>query len=251
MGTVENAPLLEAIFELRWGQAPNGDYDYSPDDQSLFVGKLSALAHDEGIVFTEQLGSPPFPHSVTHRYRVSEGTWPCYQAGLGIFTVNQINDGYSSDDFKQAIRKGLEIFDKSGPDKLLKNRDSLVVILRYQDALFPADGMSVQDFVSDRLHISAALPSKFLAHDAVDNEVSSMRCQFNCATTEPKGEIVVKVSNAIIDNKPGFIAETLVVSQAASELEDLSVDSIMNWVGKAHLLQRHSFETIIDEEAYR
>jgi uncharacterized protein (TIGR04255 family) len=249
MSTVDNAPLIEAIFELRWGAQPNGFLEFSPDDQTLFVGKVSALTHDKGYSLVEPVNNPGVPHTVTHRFRQQVDTWPCYQAGLGIFTVNQVNEGYKSELFKKAINTGLEIFDKSGPEKFKAIKGSLTFILRYQDVFYPDDGMSVQNFISNKLHISAELPEKFLQHEAISDELSSIRCQFNCVTSVPKGEIVVKVSNAIIDGKPGFIAETLVVSNA-SELENLNIESIMNWVDEAHKLQRHSFKTIIDEEAY-
>ena len=249
MSTVENAPLLEAIFEIRWGAQPNGVLEFSPEDQTLLAGKVSAHAHANGYPFVEPLNNPPVPHSVTHRFRASQGTWPCFQTGMGIFTVNQVNEGYSSDSFKKTIKTGLEIFNQAGPDKLENIKNSLSLVLRYQDALFPDDGMTVKDFVSQKLHIEASLPDKFMAHDAIHDELSSVRCQFNCVTYAPKGEIVVKVSNAIIEGRPGFIAETLVVSNA-TELHDVSIPTIMDWVGQAHLLQRHSFNTVIDEGAY-
>ncbi|WP_028468701.1 TIGR04255 family protein [Neptunomonas japonica] len=252
MALLQNPPLLEAIFELRWGEHAPGQFQYTNDDQTLFAGKVSALASLNGYDHIEMLGdgSPSvFPMTLTHRYRKAENKWPCFQTGLGLFTVNQVTEGYSWSGFKQAIQECLKIFDQAGPHKLKTNKDSLVLILRYQDAFFPKNGNSAEKFLSDTFHINTSLPEKFLSKDTVEEEIVAVNCQYTIKSLDPKGEAVVKVASAIINDMPGFILETLVVSKVSSDFTtDIDQTMILEWLDKAHDLQKHSFGTLVNSE---
>lgn len=252
MALLQNPPLLEAIFELRWGEHTPGEFKYTNDDQSLFAGKVNALAFINGYKYTEILGessSPMFPMTPTHRYRKAENTWPCFQAGLGLFTVNQVTQGYSWQGFKQSIKEGLRVFDEAGPHKIKTNKDSLVLILRYQDAFFPEKGNSAEKFLSETFHISTSLPKKFLSKDTVKEEIVAVNCQYTIKSLEPKGEVIVKVASAIINDKPGFLLETLVVSKVSMDFKtNIDPETILEWLDKAHDLQKHSFDTLVNSE---
>ena len=101
MPQLSQAPLIEAIFEIRWGSpqpAKGGmvNWNFDDEDTSFFVGQFHGVAKARGYSTVERPNPTglSIPHVVTHRFRPKPNVWPCYQIGLGIATVNQINDGY-------------------------------------------------------------------------------------------------------------------------------------------------------------
>jgi hypothetical protein len=137
MTALPNPPLIEAIFELRWGEITQEQYSYTPEERSLFAGKISAAMAAHGFVITElvqQQLSFILPMQVTHRFRMQSNSYPCFQVGLGIFTANQIKEGYDWDSFKQSIKTGLDIYNQAEVGKLDSIKDTLTLSLRYQDA---------------------------------------------------------------------------------------------------------------------
>ncbi len=120
MATLSEAPLIESIIEIRWGEhkiEPNKpvEFKFSAEDTDFFPGQFHSIANSYGFVFVERINKdvPPFiPHVVRYRFRRTEGTWPCYQIGLGIFTVNQVNEGYNWGTFKKDILTGLEMLER-------------------------------------------------------------------------------------------------------------------------------------------
>ena len=107
---------------------------------------------------------------VSHRFRSKENTWPCYQVGLGIFTVNQVKDGYDWPPFKESIKTGLEIFNQADPEKMDKVKDSLSVVLRYQDGFYPKEGESIEKYLEKHFHVKAELPDEFLNNKNIVHE---------------------------------------------------------------------------------
>lgn len=253
MSTLENPPLLEAIFEVRWGETSPGEFTYSNFDQALFTGKLSAIADQHGFTLTEMISDgtrPTLPMEVTHRFRKEENTWPCLQAGLGVFTVNQTADDYSWKTFQNTIQLGMEIFDKSGPKKISSIEDSLTLILRYHDLFYIEDGMSTEDYLKNNFHIEANLPNNFFSNEFFKPNSSSIRCQFNLISSNPKGEVIIKFANAIIDDKPGLLLETLVIARSSDFSKQIDTPSILEWANQAHILQKHAFNTLVNSDAY-
>ncbi len=138
METLAKPPLIEAIFEFCWGQqmpAPGGtELEFKDEDTSFFTGQFRSVAAKAGYSICEAVPSPfpsaQVPHVPTYRFRKEENKWPCYQLGLGIFTANQVNDGYSWKTFREAISEGLRLLDKGHPLGLRK-LPGLGVSLRY------------------------------------------------------------------------------------------------------------------------
>jgi len=254
MNTLENPPLIEAIFELRWGEVAQGEFSFSQDEQSLFAGKVSSAASTKGFSVTEYTqppNTPPLPMLVTHRFRKAVDAWPCYQIGLGIFTINQVADGYDWETFKQSIRDGLHVLNNADTKHLNAVQDSLHVILRYQDAFYPEPEISVEKYIEEHFNINAGLPSSFKNHQDINGNASSIHFQVNTSTNTPKGQIGIKISNAILNGVPGLLMETVVSSQVSELMTDeISIDNLISWAEDAHKLQKHSFDTLISKSAY-
>lgn len=253
MTTLDNPPLIEAIFQLCWGEVAPGQFSYTQEEQSLFAGKISAAAATLDYK-TVQAVQPSMniliPMTVTHRFRELDNAWPCFQVGLGIFTVNQTKDGYSWLQFKKSIESGLDMFEQADSEKLGKISNSLSMFLTYQDAFFPANGVSTEKYLKDHFNINADLPNDFLNNSNIDRNKSSVDINIKIEVIEPKGSISIKIVNAIINDQPGLLMETVVHSKMAEISSKCDKESILNWVERAHHLQKHSFEKIIQPRAY-
>ncbi len=255
MSTLKHPPLIEAIFELRWGEVAPGELTYTQEEQSLFAGKVSASAALQGFTRCETMkqgGSPiSLPMSVSHRFRKAENKWPCYQVGLGIFTANQVADGYSWLSFKEAIATGIEIYNEAEPEQLRSVKNTLQITLRYQDAFFPGPKETVKEYLNEHFNIEAGLPESFMQSANIDEGKSSVNIQFNTNTNTPKGNISINIANAFINGRSGLLMEIVVSSRAKDAIEgELNDDALLNWTQKAHMLQQHSFETLVLKSAY-
>ncbi|MCX7087052.1 MAG: TIGR04255 family protein [Methylococcales bacterium] len=251
MTKLDNPPLIEAIFQLCWGEVAPGQFSYTHEEQSLFAGKISAAAAMQGYKTAQdaQPNAPVLmPWVATHRFRDKDDTWPCFQVGLGIFTVNQVKNGYSWESFKNSIKIGLNVLEQADSEKLAKISNSLSVFLIYQDAFFPEENISTEAYLKDHFNINADLPSDFLSNPNIDRNKSNVDINIKIEIKEPKGFISIKIANAIINDQPGLLMETIVHSKMADITDK---NGILNWVERAHEIQKHSFETLIQPTAYR
>lgn len=254
MTTIDDAPLIEAIFELRWGNTSSGQFSFKRDEQSLLPGKLSASAAAKGYKFCQIIPHIPLgiPGIVSHRFKKDKDSWPCFQIGLGVFTVNQINDGYDWDEFKKSIKAGLEIFTKADPEKLSSEKNTLSAIMRYQDAFYPSAKMSTEEFLSDHLKVDAKLPDSFLDNPNLNRAKSGINLRFNLDTIKPKGVITIGITNAVINTTPGILMETIVESKLSDSIGNtVNTKTLLEWSEKAHDLQRHTFKNLIKTTAYQ
>lgn len=251
MPVLDNPPLIEAIFELRWGEISLGQFHYN-ENESLFAGMISAAASSKGYSFAERIQhNPTLPMFVSYRFRQKENNWPCYQIGLGIFTVNQIKDKYSWDSFKKSIKTGLDIFNLADSSKINAVKDSLSLILRYQDAFFPEQTESIEQYLDKHFNIKVGLPESFTANVNLNSIRSSINFTVNIESKIPKGQVTITIANAIINDKPGLLMETVVHSKARDILVNgISINDILEWSEQAHDIQRHSFKTLISPSAY-
>ncbi|MGJ0430614.1 TIGR04255 family protein [Methylobacter sp.] len=252
MPILENPPLIEAIFELRWGEIAPGQFFYSNDDQSLFAGMVSVAAATKGYKFVEQIQqNPNLPMFVSHRFRKKERVWPCFQIGLGIFTVNQVKDEYSWSSFKQSIKSGIEIFEQADSSKIDKVKDNLSMVLRYQDAFFPEKDESIKEYLGKHFNVKVGLPIGFSENSNLNSNYSSINLKIDINSINPKGIVTIMIAHAIINDEPGLLMETIVQSKARDVFEsDSHLDSILKWVEMAHDIQKHSFRTLISPSAY-
>ncbi|NOS88709.1 MAG: TIGR04255 family protein [Methylococcaceae bacterium] len=254
MTTLQNAPLIEAIFELQWGEFAPGQFSYTQEEQSLFAGKISAAAASKGYAVTQNIqqnqGLMMMPLLVSHRFRKQQHDFPCFQVGLGVFTVNQVKEGYEWNSFKAAIEMGLEIYKQADADKLNNVKDTLSLSLRYQDAFFP-EKMSTAEYLDQHFHVSSKLPDSFFSYTGANRDKTDVNITMNIETLTPKGTIVIRIANAIIYDKPGLLMETIVQSKANDCLNGDVSNEIMAWLEQAHDIQKNSFETLVKSSAYK
>ena len=223
MGKIPNSPLIEAIFELKWGEKQPGHFEYSKEEKDFFPGVFYDAIKKEEFSYSEHVGRPEeqlnLPFQVAHRFRKSEGQWPCYQIGLGIFTANQIGNM------------------SVGPDG---------IGLKYQDGFILEDGETIESFISKKLKTNIDISSEFLSNDKISKSAENIRLRISHRTLVPSGSIAISVLSAQFGGKPGLVIETEVFSQLGSS--ERKLDFLAKWCEEAHDLQRHAFNTVIKTE---
>jgi len=259
MPAIKNAPLVEAIFEIRWGSKGQNSFEFSQDEQSLLPGKVDAFAAEAGFPLSEPIGAPAGPNNIglpqriSYRFRPGENQYPCLQLGMGIFTVNQLESGYSWNSFLSSIKDGVKILLKANPGRLARLPDSACLALRYQDAFYPSDeGCTSQAFIVKHFNVDASLPDNFLGDNRLNPSKSDLSFKISTDVKEPEGRITVFITDAIISGKRGLLMETIVESPIGNfSLNSISENHVTDWCEKAHQLQKHAFETLIKPSAYK
>lgn len=254
MPSLPNAPLIETIFELRWGQpiesaGQPASFAFGEDDSEFFAGEFYRVARAEGFTTVERPNPPglSFPHLVTHRFRRAPDTWPCYQIGLGLFTANQVNDGYAWSDFKTVILDGLRLLDRGHPHGLI-SLPPFWVELRYRDGFRLAPTETPVDFIANKLTMRVQPPPEFLSHKAIERTtLAPTRVSLEIGATNPRATIIVDLMKAQIQNDSGFVMDTIVRSMPPY-CPPFEFGALNTWLDAAHDLQKHAFETLIAPE---
>jgi len=248
MSTLTKAPLIEAIVEIRWGNLDkNADHPdtialtFSKEDINFFPGQFHGIAAKNGFTFVETINEPQIPHLVNYRFRKHENTWPCYQIGLGLFTVNQINNGYEWNTFKQDVLAGLQMLDEGHPLTISK-LPIIYIELRYQDGFFFEENESPSEFLQKKMNFSFNPPDPFLNGSFLKKNVHGHNIKFQVETLEPPGILRFEIMQAVINSRGGFAMNTIMRSKPPS----LDIDLFLAWLEKAHSAQKHAFETLIN-----
>jgi uncharacterized protein (TIGR04255 family) len=129
---LNNAPLKEVIFELHWG------LDFIPE-QNVFIDigfeeALFAFQNNCEFKIVQTLNKSNEKaqiNVVSHRFFKEKGTYPVYQLGPGVFTVNDNDKNYSWKNFKEMILEGIKCL------RCSYNKDIFIekIELRYIDAV--------------------------------------------------------------------------------------------------------------------
>lgn len=250
MSVLENPPLIEAIFDVRWGQIDPAKFEFHAQEEQVLTGLIASLLNSKKFTFIEDIsGGHRFPHQVTSRFRTNEGSYPCYQIGLGIFTVNQIKDKYTWEDFRDSIKEGLQVLDNELILSMIQHRKSTKLTLRYQDAFYPED-ITTEEYIEKFFNFSSALPDDFYKKYTKDNKYDKLNIQYSIPLTDKYGYLTILCANAIIKDRAGILIDFAVEINLQNIAESFSVEKIMAWVETAHDVQRHAFNTLIKKEAY-
>jgi len=180
--SVENAPVIEVIAELRWRSSvvpekllnapgPNMIPPHLAGSTHEFFGRLTDRVRGLGYTSVTRLVPEPFPmlmHQPVLRFDAPEDrrARSLYQVGPGLFSANAVPpyDSWSSA-FSQTVASGVEA--------LLATRDPAErgapfegVTLRYLDAFGPrlTEGRDSLAFTREVLGISVDLPLALTQH---------------------------------------------------------------------------------------
>lgn len=246
MSRLSAAPLIEAIVEVRWGAVKKNEnivqLQFPPEESTFFPGQFRSVATNNGFSHIETINTGvPLPHLINYRFRRSPNVWPCYQIGQGIFTVNQLNEGYDWDLFRGDVLQGFRLLDAGHPKSLLE-LEIQHIELRYTDGFYFEAGETPTDFLRNKMNFSFSTSPEFLQSDNIEKRVQGYSITFNVPTIKPPGLLIFVLRQADINGRPGFVMDTIM----RSKMSKLTLPIIESWLEDAHSTQKHAFETLIN-----
>lgn len=254
MSKYQNAPLVEVIFEIKWGRSSkNGNeisIDFTQEETTLMPGKFQVAASDVGFNTHELLKNQlPIPHLVQHRFRQQPGSYPLYQLGHGVFAINQLDaDGYNYDwdIFRGDLEKGISLLEKSYPFPI-KNLPLLDIQLRYRDVL-ELEGICSLEYISRNLRIgNIEVSPKLVGNQNIDIVCPSpsITLQFGCK--KPEGKIICQINEGLRADKKVLVLDFIVVSDF-NVFSETTAESLISWCTDAHEQNKAIFEAIISDK---
>ncbi len=246
------APLVEVIFELRWGKQIPMEHgvsvDFDPAEQAFLPGEFKRIAEQKGFREVEALAKPHqmmMPYQAAHRFRKSKDTWPCLQIGMGILTVNQVNEGYEWESFRKSAQLGLTMLEQAHPHGL-KELPGKALVLRYLDGfLLPEGEQSFVKFMSENLAIRLQFPDSLLESEHFEGVVRTPEFAFTLEAPKLKGKLVCRLQPGQRDGKDAFVANIAVIS-SGDDVVGLAREGMMEWFEKAHTIQREFFRNFLE-----
>lgn len=229
--TLSKKPLVEAMFELRWGLDGVPGVGVDPYYQ-LLVGRMSdALKSDFPLVERLPLADVQenlAPYAPRYRFRKSDGQWPLVQLGPGLLTFND-TEGYVWDQFFPLCVKVLDVLFSVYPNAH-ENLRILESTLRYIDA----DQLDEQTAIVllEKLNISLRVPETLFVGGRIGHRNLGIGLSLSYPCLEPKGLFQLNFNQGKKNDQDALIWETQVVSRGAEVPHD--VDSLKTWLVQSH-----------------
>jgi len=228
---LNNKPLVEAIFELRWELDGSLGTGIDPYYQML-IGQMFA-AIKGNYPYWERLptaelpdGFAPFvPH---HRFRVESDAWPLIQMGPGLLTVND-TEGYVWETFfprcSAVVGALFSIYPEA--EEKLKNFE---ISLRYIDADYLL-GSSAVDFLRS-LKLNLGMQQSLFEGGRIGGNSLGLSLSLAYPAWHPKGIFQISCKKGKKHNQDAMIWETQVISRGTDAPRQ--PESINAWLEEAH-----------------
>ena len=240
-----NKPLVEAMFELRWGLDGAPGMAVDPYYQML-IGQLYSAIKDDFPVWerlpTAEVPESFAPYSPHHRFRVASNQWPLVQIGPGILTVND-TESYDWDSFLSRCSAVVDTLFSIYPNANEQLR-IFEVTLRYIDA-DNLLGKPALDFLQG-LKVSVNLPQTLFAGGRIGNTNLGVGLSLAYPTLEPKGVLQISYNQGHKNEQNALIWETQVISRGADAPRQ--PEEIKAWLKEAHDTTHDWFFRQIDGE---
>ncbi|OQX79446.1 MAG: hypothetical protein B6D61_03520 [Bacteroidetes bacterium 4484_249] len=235
---LNNAPLQEVIFELRWKVS-------GPEELQRFNylhGDLYSLVKKD-LKYRETLLPPEIPVELyinrpIYRFRPVKGGYPLIQIGPGILTTNTIDQDYYWEKFntftKDTLNNLFNVFQ-------FPSGTNIDLALQYHDFFeFSFSNQNIYKFLKDNLHIY--FNQDFFITSKNPNEISlgfSYNTEF--------GTFVIKINKGKNQqNKEGVIVQFKVLHRKF----ELEGEKIMTWVNNAHDICSDTFIKLTKGDLY-
>jgi len=246
---LENKPLVEAIFELKWDLRESVSGMGVDPYYKLLIGRIYERIKDE-YPFHEQLPTATMPdelaaYMVQHRFRKNENGWPLIQVGPGIITFND-TEGYTWENFKESSIRVLNILFETYPDAKA-NLNVCGLLLRYIDAItFDFGNDDILTFLKEQLKTEINLYQKLFEETDVSNMPLGFDMQFSFSSAKPNGTVHLRFDRGKKEDADALMWETIVQSVAEDIPQDMG--GIVTWMAEAHDLTDDWFFKLIEGE---
>ncbi len=249
MTKLNNPPLVEAIFELRWELKKTEQGIQTDPNYKLLVGRIFEKVKTE-YPFYEQLPTANLPDEIAgyiiqHRFRKNKDEWPLIQIGPGIVTLND-TEGYLWANFERKINSLLETLYDTYPDA----ETNLIVnglVLRYINAVtFDFKNENILDFLKEKFKTEISLYQELFEDKKVNKLPIDLDLRFSFNFGEPKGKMNLRFARGKKEETDVLIWETVV--QSISEDTPNIKEEIAAWTNDAHVLTKDWFCRLIKGE---
>lgn len=241
-------PLVEAMLELRWGETAPNQFSYNSFSKDDFLENFISVSEKYGYVHSERLTSRDdmFPFQVIQRQRISANRWPCLQAGLGVFTVNQVADGYSRNAFLKSIEEAIHIWIEAMGSEASRISDTLTIILRYQNAFYDDTNQNEIERLNDYFGINIQFPTEFTKKN---HNFTNIELNFGIKCDLPINSMAnISIQNAIIQGTKGILTDSVVFTKLENlKTENSSLEStIRTWINEAHSFHKQNYIDLME-----
>lgn len=235
--SLPNKPLVEALFEFKWGPETPEMLGYP-----IIVGALYEKLKDS-YKEIEDLPVNRVPHELTsymvrHRFRKTKDGWPLVQIGPGILSVNE-TEGYTTwDVFRESIRHVLDKLYEAHP----KSNDIVAqsFMLRYINAVeFDFDKNDILEFMASKLKTNITLDKNLFAVGDSTQMPGELILRLSFPLGKPKGSVTIQFASGLKIGRRALIWE-LIVSSSPPQLGPLP-SSADTWLQDAHNVIEHWF----------
>lgn len=238
-----NAPIVEAIFELKW-QLPH-IRDNLPVDNNypIIIGALNEK-FKHVYPFHEPLPTLAIPEgmakwNVQHRFRSKPDSWPLYQIGPGIITLNFTKE-YHPADFCKSLAELIRGFFEVYPNEPILVINELS--LRYIDAIKFDYSTNVLDYLKQHFVIGLDLPGELFEGEFFSHLPEFFDVKFVYPIKNDVGKIIIRLARGNTNSNDVIIVETLVKSNLLNK--ELSSDEIIEWVRSSHEVTHRTFKIL-------
>ena len=243
MSKLKNAPLLEVIFEIKWDTSSKQDII----DFQYLHGDLYAHLK-EMYPIRENLIPPEVPLEVIRglpvfRFRKEKGSYPLVQIGLGLLTINTVDDKYYWDDLKNEINGTLKIFSEIYPK--IKNL-KLTPILTYIDFFsFDKSINNSIDFINSNFSLIINDNFTDISKNLLLNNVNFT---LNYKVENYNDIVSINLRDGSVNSKQrtGIIMQTKIVG----EKKLYSNETLIKWLDQSHELSSDIFKSITQRKLY-
>jgi len=249
----DNAPLVEVIVEVRWetvsvSTIPGGAIDpyLKPTLQELQTRMAAnGFAHHETLIPNE-IPRELLAYQITDRFRRTPSSWPIFQIGPGVFTVNITPPygGWSS--FTPFIQQGIELLLESfpAPSQLMKVKECR---LRYIDAFTQAHTrIDHLEFLTRGLGLNLSIghgkPSEPITTEKLTDLSASM--VYNMGISNSK--LHVQIGSGFSSGTPATVVTLEAISTRNSEAPEST--KLLEWYESAHSDLSATFESLLSQD---
>jgi uncharacterized protein (TIGR04255 family) len=243
--TLNNAPLVEALFEVKWQLKEIQPGFLGDPHYTLLIGSLYNKLRNR-YPYHQALPAAVIPSEmiagmVQHRFRTGKEKWPLIQLGPGLFTVNHTTD-YGWQDFEQRIVEGVNALFEVHPNPQELKIQNLV--LRYINAIaYDFVQENVFEFLSQQLKTDVSLHTPLFEGTSVDQKPLGFDLRFTFRCAEPKGIINLRFSRGKKEQKDAVIWETILETHT-HDVPELPTE-LENWLDEAHAVIEDWFFKLI------
>jgi len=236
MSKLKNAPLIEVIFELRWGISNSDDLAKAQYIYGDLYNELKEFYPYREAIVPAEVPIEMLINKPIHRFRKAKNDYPLCQVGPGIITHNTIDKHYFWNKFYENTTKLIEAF-----SNVFHLNEKITTSLLYID-LIPFDFTSkdVYKFIND--HFNIEFKQSFF------EEISQpfdLNFGFYYKTKFGNLELTFRRGRKN-ENEEGILLQTRLNSN------NMNTDKteILNWLENAHYTCSNTFKKLISTNLY-